>query len=128
LRLALLLDEQISPEVARRIRAAKPAIVIHSIYEWMDGALCGVDDQFVLQAAARHRLTLVTFDLKTVPPVLVEWGSLGISHGGVVFVDDKTIRASDIGGLVRAILSLWDAEHNTAWTDRVVFLQASGRL
>lgn len=54
-------------------------------------------------------------------------GDRGFSHGGVVFVDGKTIRASDIGALVRTILSLWDAERDADWTDRVVFLHASGQ-
>ena len=108
--LALLLDEQIAPAAARQARARNPAVWIQSVYEWKKGAFTGVADRLLLRAAAQEELTLVTFDRKSIPPILVEWGALGISHSGVIFVDDKTIRTNGIGGLVRAILSLWEAE------------------
>ena len=122
--LALLLDEHISPIVAERIRARKPSILIQGIHHWHSGTLCGTPDSRVLEAAAEERRTLVTFDLKTVPPALSEWAALGRAHGGVVLVDQRTIRPEDFSRLVRALEQLWEREHARAWADRIVFLEA----
>ena len=70
--LALLLDEQISPVVAERIRAGNKSILVQSIHRWRSGTLCGTPDSHVLEAAAEERLTLVTFDLKTIPWIVAE--------------------------------------------------------
>jgi len=54
------------------------------------------------------RLTLATDNLKTIPPLLVEWGLNGVSHGGAILIDDRTIASCDFGGLIRALTRLWD--------------------
>jgi hypothetical protein len=100
-------------------------LTVLSIYRWREGTLTGQDDELVLRAAAEDGLTLVTYDLKTVPPLLAEWGAAGIAHQGVVFVDDRTIRSSNFGDLIRALVHLWDREHDRDWQDRIVFLGAS---
>ncbi len=123
--LSLLLDEQISPVVADQIAIRRPEIRIQSIYRWRHDVLTGVPDELVLQAAAQDALTLVTYDLKTIPPLLTEWCALRIPHAGVVFVDDRTIAPDDFGGLVRALIFLWEQEHERDWTDRIVFLGAA---
>jgi hypothetical protein len=122
--LSLLLDKQISPEVAEQVRAKRPEIPIQSIYEWRDGAFVGIADVLILQAAAEDSLTLVTYDRKTIPPVLVEWGTSGLSHGGVIFVDNLTIASNDFGRLVRGLIYYWDQEHTSDWTNRIGFLPA----
>ena len=122
--LSLLLDEQISPLVAEQISARHPSIPIQTIHRWRRGAFTGVDDSLVLRAAAEEGLTLVTYDLKTIPPLLVEWAAAGLRHAGVVFVDHRTIRSSDFGRLARALVLLWEREHARGWQDRIVFLEA----
>lgn len=125
--LSLLLDQQISPEIAEQIRGKRPDIPILSLYEWREGAFIGTADPLILSAAAEQSLTLVTYDRKTIPPVLVEWGISGISHGGVVFVDNLTIASNDVGRLVRGLIYYWDQEHESDWTDRIAFLPAPPR-
>jgi hypothetical protein len=44
----------------------------------------------------------------------------------VIFVDEKTISPADIGGLVRALISLVDKAGGMDWTNQVYFLR-SGR-
>lgn len=122
--LSLLLDQQLSPEVAEQVRGKRPEIPIWSLYEWREGAFVGIADTFILRAAAGDGLTLVTYDRKTIPPILVEWGIAGISHGGVVFVDNRTIPSHEFGRLVRALIYYWDREHESDWTDRIGFLPA----
>jgi hypothetical protein len=125
--LSLLLDQHISAEVAEQVRARRPEIPILSLYEWCEGAFIGIADPLILQAAADEGLTLVTYDRKTIPPVLIEWGNSGTSHGGVVFVDNLTIAPNDFGRLVRALIYYWDQEHASGWSNRVGFLPAPPR-
>jgi hypothetical protein len=120
--LSLLLDQHISAEIAEQVRARRPEIPILSLYEWHEGAFVGSPDPFILDTAADEGLTLVTYDRKTIPPVLVEWGNSGTSHGGVVFVDNLTIASNDYGRLVRALIFFWDQEHTSDWSNRVGFL------
>ena len=65
----------------------------------------------------------MTYDLKIIPPVLVEWGVLGRSRGGVVFVDDLSISLANFGGLARALLLCWKEQGTWGWTDRIVYLK-----
>lgn len=120
--LAFLLDQQISPEVAEQVRAKRPELPIQSIYEWREGAFVGIADALILQAAMEDSLTLVTYDRKTIPPVLAEWGIAGTSHAGVVFVDNFTIASNDFGRLVRGLIYYWDQEQGSDWTNRIGFL------
>ena len=121
--LRLLTDEQISYVVAEQIRANRPDIVIESLRAWQGGAFEGVDDAVLLEAAARAGWTLVTYDQKTIPPILIEWGATRRHHGGVIFSDNFTIAQSDIGALVRALIAQWDRTNEWDWTDRVDYLR-----
>ena len=121
--LSLLLDEQISPQVVAAMAALNAEALVVSIFNWRGGALTGTDDALVLQGAAEDGLTLVTYDLKTIPPVLVEWGESGRFHGGVIFIDDRSIAPADFGGLARALVSCWEVQGTWDWTDRIVYLR-----
>ncbi|MGB2653232.1 MAG: hypothetical protein WAN62_05605, partial [Candidatus Acidiferrum sp.] len=68
-------------------------------------------------------LTLVTYDRRTIPPLLKTWAEEGRKHGGVIFVDEKTISPADTGGLVRALGELARATARWDWSDRVCFLR-----
>jgi hypothetical protein len=83
----------------------------------------GQSDSVCLQQAARQGLTLVTYDRRTIPPLLKNWGEEEQEHGGVLFVDERTIPPSGHGGLVRVLSDLWGETAKWDWTDRVCFLQ-----
>ena len=121
--LRLLLDEQISPDVARGLRRRDRAIVAHAMAEWEEGSFLGQDDAACLREAAARRLSLVTYDRRTGPPLLKTWTEEGRHHAGVIFVDDKTIAPSDIGGLVWALTRLAKEARNWDWIDRICFLR-----
>ena len=121
--LKLLLDEHISPEVAEGIKRRNRALVAHCLARWEDGSFLGQTDITCLLAATAHRLTFVTYDRRTIPPLLKTWAEEGRTHGGVIFVDEKTISPADIGGLVRGLLHLFKEMGHEDWTDRVYFLQ-----
>src|SRR5690242_6099744 len=98
--LSLLLDEHMSAVVAVQVQGKRPTISIQSIYHWRGGVFAGEDDDPLLAAAVDEGLTLVTYDQRTIFPLLSDIALLGRSHGGVVFVDVKTIASSDIGALI----------------------------
>ncbi len=129
--LKLLLDEHISADVRNGVQRRNRSVVIHSIFiqtmvQWESGNFLGKEDSVCLMEAAKQRLTLVTYDRRTIPPLLKLWAEEERSHGGVIFVDEKTISPADIGGLVRALVSLVDEAGRMDWTNQVYFLR-SGR-
>jgi hypothetical protein len=120
--LKLLLDEHISPDVADGLQRRRRSLVVYGMAEWEGGDFLGRDDSSCLLEAAKQGLTLVTYDRRTIPPLLKTWAEEGRPHGGVIFVDEKTISPADIGELVRALMELSKTTGNLDWTDRVSFL------
>ncbi len=121
--LKLLLDEHISPDVAEGLRRRIRSLVVHCMNEWENGDFLGQDDSTCLREAAAQGLTLVTYDRRTIPLLLKAWAEEGRRHGGMIFVDEKTIAPSDIGGLVWALTDLYKAMGKWDWADRVCFLR-----
>lgn len=120
---SLLLDEQISPAVAEGLRRRHDKLSVLSLVEWEGGRFLGQNDDVILKEAAAQKLTLVSYDRKTLPPLLKMWAEAGQDHGGVIFVDEKTIPTSDFGGLIRALQSLAAESAKWDWTNRVCFLR-----
>lgn len=121
--LKLLLDEHISPDVAHGLKSRNRSLVVHCMTDWENGEFLGRDDSACLLEAAAQRLTLVTYDRRTIPPLLKTWAEEERKHGGVIFVDEKTVSPADIGGLVRALADLYKAMGRWDWRDRVCFLR-----
>jgi hypothetical protein len=121
--LRLLLDEHISPQVARGLRRTSRGAVVHALSEWRGGDFLGQSDEACLRAAAIENLTLVTYDRRAIPPLLKTWTEAGAAHGGVIFVDEKTISPADIGGLIKALRQLVREYAACEWANRVVFLR-----
>jgi hypothetical protein len=121
--LNLLLDEHISPDVAKGLRRTARKIIVLALAEWEDGSFLGQDDAACLRAAASQKLTLVTYDRRTIPPLLKSWAEAGLHHGGVIFGDEKTISPGDIGGLVRALAALAKESQTWDWSNRVCLLR-----
>ena len=120
--LRLLLDEHISPAVAEGLRRRRRSPVVICLAEWENGAHLAQTDAVLLDAAAAQHLTLVTYDRRTIPPLLKAWAEEGRDHAGVIFVDDKTIPPPNIGGLVKALAYLSRKTTKWTWTNRVFFL------
>jgi len=87
--------------------------------QWESGNFLGNEDSVCLLEAAKQQLTLVTYDRRTIPPLLKLWAEEERSHGVVIFVDEKTISPADIGGLVRALISLAREAGKMDWTNQV---------
>jgi hypothetical protein len=121
--LKLLLDEHISLAVAEGLRRRNRQLVVFSMAEWEDGEFLGEEDSACLSQAATQGLTLVTYDRRTIPLLLKTWGEEQRKHGGVIFVDDRTISPSDARGLIQSLTDLSRKTAKWAWTDRVCFLR-----
>ena len=122
--LKLLLDEHVPPALAEELPRHEPRLDAVALQVFREGALLGEPDPVILTAAAADRRTLVTYDLKTIPPLLKAWAEAGQQHGGVIFVDRRTLEPSDVGGLIRALNVLLEARGELDWTDRVEYLRA----
>ena len=125
--LFLLLDENISQTIAAQVKHHRPALAIESVHTWRGGAFEGRPARSLLQATREEGLTLVTYDQKTIPPLLAELYAEGESHAGVMFVDDQTIPSSDFGTLTRALILLWERRGDEDWQDRIGFLEKPSR-
>ncbi|HEV7925412.1 MAG TPA: hypothetical protein VGR14_08660 [Verrucomicrobiae bacterium] len=121
--LRLLLDEHLSPDLGEGLCRANKSIVVHWLAEWEGGRGMGRADDFLLREAMAQGLTLVTYDRKTIPPLLKTWAEAGRDHGGIIFVDEKTIPSSDIGGLIRALQKIFKETARWNWTNRICFLR-----
>ena len=121
--LKLLLDEHISPAVANGLRRRNRAIEVFCMAEWETGHFLGQEDSPCLREAAAQGLTLVTYDRRTIPPLLKTWAEEERTQSGVVFVDEKTISPADIGGLVWALTRLAKETGNWDRTNRICFLR-----
>lgn len=119
----LLLDEHISPAVADGLRRRNRRLTVVCMTAWEKGEFLGQQDSICLQQAVAQGLTLVTYDRRTIPPLLKVWAEEGQKHGGVIFVDEKTISPADTGGLVRALSELARTTAKWDWSDRVCFLR-----
>ncbi len=121
--LKLLLDEHISPNVAAGLRRRKPQTHSPQHGRLESGNFLGQDDSVCLQEAFAQKLTLVTYDRRTIPPLLKQWAEESHSHRGVIFVDEKTISPADIGALVKAFDVLVSETRSWDWKDRILFLR-----
>ena len=119
----LLTDEHISPAVARQAPSRCRGIRIQAIHGGEGGHFLSAPEEVVLREAPKQRLTLVTLDLKTIPPLLRLWAEQGTDHSGVILVDERTFAQNDIGGLISGLCALWKSEGDSVWTNRVVYLR-----
>lgn len=121
--LRLLLDEHVAPAVGAGLRRRNKGLLVHAMTEWQAGEFLGRDDVACLLEAERQGLTLVTYDRRTIPLLLKRWAEEGRSQGGVIFVDEKSIAPSDVGGLVRALAALIREAGDWEWANRICFLK-----
>lgn len=121
--LKILLDEHISKRVAAGLQRRSRSLIVHTMANWQEGGFLGQEDDACLRKAAEQGMTLVTYDRRTIPSLLKRWAEEGRSHAGVIFVDEKTIAPSDVGGLIAALVSLTKETSRWNWTDRVCFLR-----
>jgi len=118
-----LLDEHIPPAVVEAVQRLHAGASIVSLRDWKNGAFLGRGDDEILAAAHTLRFTLVTYDVRTIPSLLKRWAESGIRHGGIIFVDQRTLRPSDMGGLARTLAMVIQRYSARDWTNPLLFLE-----
>jgi hypothetical protein len=121
--LRFLLDEHVPRRVSVQLRTRLSGPVVYDLQTWNGGRFLGIDDDRILMAAHEDELTLVTFDVSTIPDILSEMAATGADHSGVVFISRRTFVSSDVGGITASLQELWKAEHATDWRNRIWFLR-----
>lgn len=116
----LLLDEHVSPAIARGLLDI--GIDVITVSSWQGGVLRSTADDHILVTAAAERRVLVSFDVKTIPPLIDRWATRGIHHAGVILISRKTFQQDDISGIVRALRALVAERGNEDWQDQMAFL------
>lgn len=116
----LLLDEHVAVAVATGL--VTRGYEATALRDWHAGRYLETADEVILRAAHDEALALVTYDLRTIPPLLKRWVEQDIPHSGVIFVDQRTIAPNDVGGLIRALVQLVAAHGGADWRNRVMFL------
>jgi hypothetical protein len=98
--LKLLLDEMLSPQIARALRArGHDVLAVKEHDEWI-----GRSDPAVLQLAREQRRAIVTNNLRDFRPLQVDVLASGEGHFGMVFVPPGYRRTrADVGRLVAAL-------------------------
>lgn len=123
--LRLLLDEQLYSGLVEMLKAAAPEMQVESVHHWNKGRHLNQPDARILIEAHEAGLTLVSFDVNTIPGLIAEMMECSESHAGVIFASAKTFAQNDYGGFVRALVQLWNHARNDVWTDRGDFLRKS---
>jgi predicted nuclease of predicted toxin-antitoxin system len=121
--LKLLLDEHVPPAVAAGLKRLDGEIDAYALRSWRGGIYLGEPDERILEEAVSAGLTLVSYDLDTIPRLLGELARGGLSHGGVIFISQRQIRSNNVGGLVRALARIYRESGKADWTNRVEFLE-----
>jgi hypothetical protein len=119
--LAFLTDAHISLSVAEQVKAKRPDCPVYSLRHWRNGELLNADDDVILAAAHTEGLTLVTYDLRTIVPLVMQWMSEEREHAGILFIDDRTIVQEDVGSQVLALIQLWDSARYENWTNVITY-------
>ena len=91
--------------VAHRLKRQLALADVECILTWQDGVHLGSPDDVILINALRDCRVVVTYDLATMPSAIQSMATDHGQHPGVLFIDTKTLRPNDIGGLVRALQS-----------------------
>lgn len=89
----------------------------------MAGTIAHVSDDEILLVAAAEECVLVTYDKRSLQPLVKEWAETGRHHAGVVVIDARTIRQGDIGGQIRSLRALVRDAGEEDWRDLLVFLR-----
>ena len=123
--LQFLLDEHISPVVCSIVHTRRSKVPIESVLEWQAWSFRGKADRILLAAAAASCHTLVTYDLRTIPLLLQGWAAQGLSHHGVIFIDERTCQPQNFAEIADALIRIWDDMATFDWKDRVAFASRS---
>jgi hypothetical protein len=100
-KIKLLLDVHLPPEVAAALQRRFPDLDVNSIHETDWAAL---PDEVLLELLDSDRRVLVTRDVNTMPGHTKARIAAGKTFAGVIYADSKKLRQTDTRGLIRRLI------------------------
>lgn len=119
--LNLLLDEHIDPKLVQLL--GQCGIEAVSMQEWRSGHYVGHPDHEILISTASEGLTLLSYDVHSIPELLDRLAEEEIIHGGIILVSERTIKQNALSALARALENLVSDLGDVDWRNRLVFLR-----
>lgn len=92
-----------------------------ALRDWHEGSFLSREDEDILTAAMSEGRALVTYDVRTIPPLLRRWAEAELPHAGVVLVSAKAFPHGDVRRLARALERLCE-EQRGGLRNQVLFL------
>ena len=120
---AFLLDAHVPVAVLDGVRAARPSCRVEHLAQWREGSFRSAIDEDILIAAHGANLVLVTYDVGTIPAILHRWLAEGRPAAGVALIPARTIAQNDVGGIVQAVVQLYDEPSTLDPAYPVVYLR-----
>jgi predicted nuclease of predicted toxin-antitoxin system len=116
----LLLDEHMDLKLADILR--RRGLEAVSMQDWLGGRYVGHPDDEILKTAAGEGLTLISYDVHSIPDVLQGLAEERIDHSGVILVSERTVKQNALSALARAIENLVSELGDVDWRNRALFL------
>ncbi len=91
--------------------------------EWRSGRYVGHPDHEILISTASEGLTLLSYDVHSIPELLARLAEEEIIHGGIILVSERTITQNALSALARALETLVNELGDVDWRNRMVFLR-----
>ena len=94
----LLLDEQISPRVARALRELS-----HDVVTVLEEELAGAPDETLWSWAIGEQRVIVTYNIRDFTPLASQFFTDETEHADLVLISSRTIVPEDFGALIQAL-------------------------
>lgn len=121
MKIKLLLDVHVPPEVAAALRGQFPGLDVQSIHENDWAALA---DEVLLELLDPKARVLVTRDVNTVPLHCKARLAAGKTFAGVIYADRKLLRQTDRRGIIRRLAEVVEKYGNEDFNCRSGWLRA----
>jgi len=119
----LLLDSHIPAAAIPALRKRHAGLDVQHLAQWRRGDFLGAEDEDILAVCAQEGRIWVTYDLATVPDLLIRFAEEGRDHAGVFLADDATVSPENVGAVAAAISELIDEPGGTDTTNLARFIR-----
>jgi hypothetical protein len=106
--------------IAACVRLDKALPIVH-LADWMGGKHRLSKDPVLLEVLREHRLTLLTFDRRTMAMHAGQLTRAGSGHTGVILFR-RSVAQMDYGKQSRLLVEFWAEARHWDWSDRIEYL------
>lgn len=120
----LLLDSHISKGTIPAFLKRIDFVQIEHLADWHSGSLLSASDEDILKKCREEGRTFVTFDLNSIPDLLLNFAQGELSHSGIFFASEVTVGTDEPGKIARSLEKLALEFKDADLTNIVRFLPA----